>query len=55
MEWDEAALKELEIVPEVWREKAREAVEKIAAERGNDRVTVNEVAIAKARFLSGNL
>ena len=55
MEWDEDATKQLEIVPEAFREKAREAVEKIAAERGKDKVTADEVAIAKARFLSGNL
>jgi hypothetical protein len=55
MEWDEDALKQLEMVPEQWREKARETVEKIAAERSKDRVSADEVAIAKARFLSGSL
>ena len=55
MDWDEDAVKQLGIVPQAFREKAREAVEKIAAERGKDRVTMDEVAIARTRFLSGQL
>lgn len=56
MPWDDDAQQSLvEMVPEPFRDMARQKVEEIARERGADRVTLNEVSIAKARYLSGNL
>ncbi len=56
MEWDEQAEKELQtLVPAPFRPIARKKVEGIAKERGSDKVTMNEVAIAKAKYMSGEL
>ena len=56
MQWDPQAEQELNnMVPEAFREAARQKVEEIARERNGDRVTINEVSIAKARYMSGTL
>ena len=56
MQWDPQAEKELvEMVPAPFREMAKQKVEEIAKQREKEIVTMDEVSIAKARYMSGTL